>query len=241
MIHDIIEKAKEFLSSTKESSTVKKASTLVIIGAFILVLWNVFKTVTEVITGNWYMMLLFIVILCVIGNYFIKPKAKTGKGKLPKSQLEYNYKMFRAKFFKMLSPDILVALNLARPKLPTNLDTTYRWTFWHDTAIYGYLLHTNNADEEIDTELIQHTFQLQINNWLENGKIDGKEASSVLVGDYAMPRIWVDEVSQTKNMVEVSIVFVDEDYAENHRNKAVVEFDNSLDIRDITDDDEEYD
>ncbi|MDR1688868.1 MAG: hypothetical protein LBS21_09710 [Clostridiales bacterium] len=237
MFSELLEKIRELFNGVKDDTTVKKVFKILVIGAVIVVLWNVFKTVTNVIKGNWYMTLGFIFVLCVIANYFQKPTEKE-KSKLSTSQLEYNYKMFRTHLFRILSSDLTTALNLVKPKFPIGLDSPVRWGFIGSTAVYHYIMIINDISEAVDTELIKNTIQLKINQALENGRIDGAEASSKLYGDYAMPRIWLDEVTQSKNLLEFDVVFVDKDYAENHRSRQAEETGNSLDIRDITDDEE---
>jgi DNA-binding ferritin-like protein (Dps family) len=134
--------------------------------------------------------------------------------------------------------EIAVSLNIAIPKMPISLDAPVRWTFIGNTAIFNYIVTTNDTAEEIDTEILKNTLQLRINQGLENGTIDGKEASSVIFEDIAMPRIFVHSVEQTRNLVEISIVFVNKEYAKNYRANFAGEVGESLDIRDLEDDED---
>lgn len=235
MFNDLKQKATELYNRVIENVTIKNASTAIIIGCLIIVLWNVFKMITSVITGNWYMALGFIIVLCVIANYFHKP-LPINKPRLEKSVLEYIYKMFRKHMYKFMV-EVAEPLNLKKPAFPNSLDAPVRWSFIGNTAVYHNIVLTDDKNEEVETDLIMNKIQLKINQALENGTIDGKENVTVIYEGYAMPRIFVHEVEQTRNMVEISIVFVDEEYAKNHRNKSAGDLGNVIDIQDIEDDD----
>ena len=180
------------------------------------------------------MVLGFLIVLALIGNYLHNKKAPKKIGVPPVPVLEYNYKMFRKHLYK-IACEIAVPLSLTIPKLPSNLDAPIRWSIFGECAVlYHYILLTNG--EEIDTDIIHQTIQLSVSQKLENGAIDGKEASSIIVDGVALPRIMVHSVEVTKNMCEISIVFVNEEYAKSYKSNFTGDLDSALDIRDIEED-----
>jgi hypothetical protein len=200
-----------------------------------MALRTVISVTMNYITNNWLVVLIFIVIISLVANHLHKPIAG-GKGRLTKAQLEYMYRTTKRDLFDMLTADILVSLNLAKPEYSKNLNSPTRWTFTpNDIAIYHYKLHTNDADEAVDLDLIENTIQETIEAHIADGGIDGK-GHSVGYGDYLMPKLWVHGVSQEKNLVTLSLVYPDEKYAKNHRDNYAEQIGDSLDCRNLEDD-----
>jgi hypothetical protein len=142
MINNIIEKVKELISGTKEDTTLKKTTTLILIFGLLVVLWQTYKFVAEAITDNWQMMLGFIVVIVVIFkilDFFHKKPENTDIIVPNEKMLAFNYRIIRNNLFRII-PDIAVSLGLISPSLPSKLNAPVRHKFLGKTAIYNYIM-----------------------------------------------------------------------------------------------------
>ena len=209
-----------------------------LLSLFVYLCFIVVTGAFTLITNNLPIFLLSLIPAILLVNHIWGDKQKPKPGRIVDPvRLEYNYKIFRKQMYLIVN-GIAAAFSIVPLSIASDLDAPVRWTFLGDTPIYHYLVHVVGG--EVDTNLLKNTLQIKINQRLESGKIDGQEASSKIYDGMAYPRIMVHAVEQASNFVEVSVVFTTEDYVEMLRNKFVGSIDDSLDIRDVEDDGEDY-
>ena len=213
---------------------------LYIIGITVYVISKMVRAIYYFISEHYVLLILGVIIITVIVIIVVwlkKPPPKPCQ-RLPRHRLDYNSNFGERLLHGIMQPRIAAALNLVKPEYYNDLRNHIRWTFINDIAKYKYLLFIANIDEGIAIDVIKNTIQTRIEQALLNGEVDdGIKASCVLYGDLAMPRIYVHSVEQIGNRVEISIVYVNHEYAKMYREGMIGDINKSLDNRIIEDED----
>jgi hypothetical protein len=167
-------------------------------------------------------LLIFLGTICFVSYFYLKykkeeqiariSKVNQNKEVIEKELHENNFICIRKCIFQILDNDISDVLGLKKPIRLSELDSPGKIVVKGNVFLYQFVVLKKS--NEVDCNRIKEVLQKEVNEALDNFRLEGIRQTKFIANGVAFPILNVDSVKDMGNYIQLELVWASQDYVD---------------------------